>query len=591
MKRFGYAFVLLFICFRSTESDEHDHKYQDNEEVVLWMNTVGPYHNRQETYTYLSLPFCVGPKASISHYHETLGEALLGVELEFSGLDILFKAPVAKTTYCDITLDSAKLHAFIYAVKNHYWYQMYIDGLPIWGIVGEHDESDNSYYLWTHKKFEIGYNGNRIVDVNLTSEVKTKLVLNQKIFLTYEVIWKPSTVRFEERFDKYLDPSFFQHRIHWFSIFNSFMMVIFLVGLVSMILMRTLRKDYARYSKDEEMDDMVGNEWQIVQVERDLGDEYGWKQVHGDVFRPPTRTLLFSALVGTGHQIAVVVLCVILFAIMGELYTERGSLLSTAIFVYAATSPINGYFGGSLYGRMGGKQWIKQMLASAFVLPALVCGTAFVINFIAIYYHASRAIPFGTMVAVTCICLFIILPLTLVGTVLGRNLAGQPNYPCRINAVPRPIPEKKWFMEPSVIVVLGGILPFGSIFIEMYFIFTSFWAYKIYYVYGFMLLVFLILTIVTICVTIVCTYFLLNAEDYRWQWTSFLAGGSTAGYVYLYSFYYYFFKTKMYGLFQTVFYFGYMALFSFALGVLCGTFGFIGTNAFVRKIYSTVKID
>ena len=43
-------------------------------------------------------------------------------------------------------------------------------------------------------------------------------------------------------------------------------------------------------------------------------------------------------------------------------------------------------------------------------------------------------------------------------------------------------------MEPWVIVALGGILPFGSIFIEMYFIFTSFWAYKIYYVYGFMLL-------------------------------------------------------------------------------------------------------
>ena len=58
----------------------------------------------------------------------------------------------------------------------------------------------------------------------------------------------------------------------------------------------------------------------------------------------------------------------------------------------------------------------------------------------------------------------------------------------RVNAVPRPIPEKKWFMEPLIIIMLGGILPFGSIFIEMYFIFTSFWAYKIYYVYGFMLL-------------------------------------------------------------------------------------------------------
>ena len=137
---------------------------------------------------------------------------------------------------------------------------------------------------------------------------------------------------------------------------------------------------------------------------------------------------------------------------------------------------------------MSGRSWIRQMFCSAFLLPLVVCGTAFFINFIAIYYHASRAIPFGTMVAVTCICLFVILPLTLVGTVLGRNLAGVPDYPCRINAVPRPIPEKKWFMEPWVIVALGGILPFGSIFIEMYFIFTSFWAYKIYYVYGFMLL-------------------------------------------------------------------------------------------------------
>jgi hypothetical protein len=32
---------------------------------VLWMNTVGPYHNRQETYGYYTLPFCMGPKESI----------------------------------------------------------------------------------------------------------------------------------------------------------------------------------------------------------------------------------------------------------------------------------------------------------------------------------------------------------------------------------------------------------------------------------------------------------------------------------------------------------------------------------------------
>ena len=33
---------------------------------------------------------------------------------------------------------------------------------------------------------------------------------------------------------------------------------------------------------------------------------------------------------------------------------RRGSLLSTGIFLYAITSPVNGYFGGALYSQMGG---------------------------------------------------------------------------------------------------------------------------------------------------------------------------------------------------------------------------------------------
>ena len=34
----------------------------------------------------------------------------------------------------------------------------------------------------------------------------------------------------------------------------------------------------------------------------------------------------------------------------------------------------------------------------------------------------------------------------------------------------------------------------------------------------------------------------------------------------------------MYGLFQTAFYFGYMAVFSLSLGILCGTIGYMGTR-------------
>jgi transmembrane 9 superfamily member 3 len=36
------------------------------------------------------------------------------------------------------------------------------DDLPIWGIVGEIDEKEDVFYIWTHKKFEIGYNQNQV---------------------------------------------------------------------------------------------------------------------------------------------------------------------------------------------------------------------------------------------------------------------------------------------------------------------------------------------------------------------------------------------------------------------------------------------
>lgn len=131
-------------------------------------------------------------------------------------------------------LNDDKYKAFVYAVKNHYWYQMYIDDLPIWGVVG--DLKDNNYYIWTHKKFEIGYNGKQIIDVNLTSEDKTLLTPTAKLSFTYEVVWKPTETKYDDRFDKYLDHNFFQHRVNLLTIFNLFINLYFyrFIGLVSL---------------------------------------------------------------------------------------------------------------------------------------------------------------------------------------------------------------------------------------------------------------------------------------------------------------------------------------------------------------------
>jgi transmembrane 9 superfamily protein 3 len=572
-----FILIYFFLLHYNISFAGESKPFSEGEDVVLWVNKVGPFANPQETYPYYFLPYCK-PEKEIETHMEGLGEALQGYELRQSAIKFQFKRDTEKTEICTKKLNNDEVYKFRYAVSHQYWYQLFVDELPVWGMVGEiisSDSNDKKLLLFTHMKFSISYNGDRIIEVNLTSDDRVIIEQDTPIKFTYSVNWYPTDIPFEKRFNKYLDNNFFEHQIHWFSIFNSFIIVIILVGLVSIILMRTLKKNYAKYSKPyDELED-----------DHDVGEESGWKQVHGDVFRPPSHLVLFSSLVGTGHQLAILVLCIILLSIVDPMYSDRGTTVTAFIVCYAITSFIGGYGGGSYYARNDGKNWIKTMLLTASLFPGVCFLVSFFLNFIALAYGSLAAIPFITMIILFLIWFFVSFPLTIIGTIVGRNWNGVSDNPCRINPVPRQIPEKKWYMEPVIHIFLGGILPFGSIIIEMYFIFTSFWHYKYYYVYGFMLLVYIILIIVSICVTIVSTYFLLNSEDYRWQWTSFLSSASTALYVYLYSIYYFFGKTKMTGFFQTCFYFGYMFLFCFGMGILCGAVGFIGTSIFVKRIY------
>lgn len=636
----GALFVLLLACAVPARADEYDHKYAVGDRVILWENKVGPYNNPQETYNYHELPFCratTATGAKPTHKWGGLGEILQGNELIDSDVEFKFRVDQPKTTLCVDVLTHQSARIFKRAVRKHYWYEFVMDDLPIWGFVGEnvegaaedaeaeagedasaadaassgaaatrggrHGKAARAFghalhdtrlsavgetrdtaqaLIYTHKRFDIGFNGDRVVSVNLVAENPKPLVVGASLEFTYSVTWSPSETPFRKRFERYLDYNFFEHQIHWFSIFNSFMMVVFLAGLVSMILMRTLRNDYAKYAQHgaDDVEDRGGD-----------AEESGWKLVHGDVFRAPRHLPTLAALLGTGVQMATLVLFVILITIFGAAYEGRGTIITVFIVCYALTSFVGGYVSGGFNARHSGKRWIKTMLLTAGLFPGAVFGVAFFLNTVAIFYHSLAAVPFGTMVVIILMWSFISFPLVLFGTVVGRNWNGTPDTPCRVKTIPRPIPEAPWYARPLAVALLSGALPFGSIFIETYFVFTSIWNYKVYYVYGFFLLVFLILVIVTLCVTVVGTYFLLNAENHKWQWSAFGGAASVSGYVYLYSVYYFLFKTKMTGFFQTCFYFGYTAMFCLALGVMCGAVGYVGSNAFVRRIYRNVKVD
>mmetsp|Transcript_14292 Transcript_14292/g.19538 ORF Transcript_14292/g.19538 Transcript_14292/m.19538 type:complete len:693 (-) Transcript_14292:269-2347(-) len=667
-------------------ADEYDHRYAPGDKVNLWVNKVGPYANPQEAYEYYSLPYCA---PQTEHESETfnklkahsIGERLGGHALRHSGHDLIFASGDKQTVVEECNTEAiteAQAAAFTKAAEDQWFYQMYIDDLPVWGMVGEMlpdyddanvkklgiqpkkdgSESDlqhldevvgkNMYglskevalkpYVYTYRYLSVSYNKDRIVKVDLTSdpsslvEVKTGADLNFKLFIK----WESTDEEFHSRFDRYLDHAFFKHQIHWFSIFNSFMMVLFLMGLVALILLRTLRKDYARYALthshgsdleegeegDAELDEngkpLLDHEGHPAASGGMPGEDSGWKQVHGDVFRAPQFLILFASIIGTGWQLITLTLGVILFAVAGplhgEVHEERGEVLHAIITCFVLSSVVAGYSSGSFFKSYhatspGGArskaasagnasaQWQATMGLTVLLLPTITVTILSMLNTVSLYYGTINTIPFLVILKLFAIWIFVSVPLTIFGTLLGRHAKLSPKgkgdlFPCRVNAIPRPIPEDVApYGKPMNLIPFAGLLSFGSIFIELYYLLTSLWNYKFYHVYGFLLGVYFILIIVVSMTTIIVVYFCLNAENYLWQWTAFASGASMAVYVFIYGVFFFFFKTNMNGFLQTAFYFGYMGLIALNLGTLCGTIGHFAASRFVRAIFQNVKVD
>jgi len=325
---------------------------------------------------------------------------------------------------------------------------------------------------------------------------------------------------------------------------------------------------------------------------------------------------LVAAVLGSGWQLIVLTLGVILFAVAGplhgEVHEDRGELEHAILFCYCWSSIVAGYASGSYYkvytynrpgvrGKSGKSEssdsaWQLAMLLTALLLPTVCGGIILFLNGIALSYGTVNYIPFFALVKLFLLWIFISLPLCIVGTLVGRHSKKGGNtsseFPCRVNAIPRPIPEDvASYGKPMNLIPFAGLLSFGSIFIELYYVLTSLWNYKIYHVYEFLLGVYVILIIVVSMTTIIVVYFCLNAENYLWQWISLASGGSTAGYVFLYGVYFFMFKTEMSGFLQTTYYFSYMSLISLNLGILCGTIGHFAASKFVRTIFQNVKVD
>jgi transmembrane 9 superfamily protein 2/4 len=402
-----------------------------------------------------------------------------------------------------------------------------------------------------------------------------------KVLFTYDVKWtENSEVSWGSRWDIYLSMNNgVPNKIHWLSISNSLVIVFVLTTMIAAILARALRRDMERYSKvstDEERNEDM--------------EEFGWKLVHADVFRPPSHPLMLSVFCGSGMQLLCMAILTVIFSVMGFLNpARRGSLITALLFVYVLMGSVAGYITSRLYKTFKGKNWQQATMVTAFGFPSITFGIFFIMNCLAISKESSDAVPFSRMVMLLAMWFGISTPLVFLGAFFGFKL-DVVEFPVNTSNIPRQVPDQPWFMHPVFTALIGGVMPFGACFLELFFIMSSMWMDQYYYVFGFLFLTFAILLLTVAEITILFNYFQLCGENYHWWWRSFFNGGATAFYIYLYSFHY-FKQLESNSAATYILYFGYMALVCFSLFLITGTVGTMSSLWFNKKIFGTIKID
>ncbi|CAK9183323.1 unnamed protein product [Ilex paraguariensis] len=584
----------------------------------------------QLPYSYYSLPYCKPEK--ILDSAENLGEVLRGDRIENSPYVFKMREPQMCNVVCRVPLTAKTAKEFKEKIDDEYRVNMILDNLPLVRPIRRADEDpivyqygfyvglkghyagnkDETYFIHNHLTFTVKFhkdtqaNSARIVGFEVkafsvkheyegTWNDKTRLTTcdahakrlvtssespqeiedKKEIIFTYDVEFQESEVKWASRWDTYLLMS--DDQIHWFSIVNSLMIVLFLSGMVAMIMLRTLYRDISKYNQ--------------LETQEEAQEETGWKLVHGDVFRPPTNSDLLCVYVGTGVQFFGMILVTMMFAVLGLLSpSNRGGLMTAMLLLWVFMGLFAGYSSARLYKMFKGTEWKKITLRTAFTFPGIVFAIFFVLNALIWGEKSSGAVPFGTMFLLVFLWFGISVPLVFAGSYFGFKRPAIED-PVKTNKIPRQIPEQTWYMNPVFSVLIGGILPFGAVFIELFFILTSIWLHQFYYIFGFLFIVFVILIVTCAEITIVLCYFQLCSEDYLWWWRSYLTSGSSALYLFLYAAFYFFTKLEITKPVSGILYFGYMLIASYAFFVLTGTIGFYACFWFTRLIYSSVKID
>ena len=321
-------------------------------------------------------------------------------------------------------------------------------------------------------------------------------------------------------------------------------------------------------------------------------EDYGWKLISGDVFRYPQHKMLLCSILGSGSQFILLALTLLFLESVGVLSQNHHGLVNAlTILLYAFMSCLSGFISSACYRKFGGDLWYWNIVLTfaIFFVPFFLIWS--MINSVAWIFHTTQALPISTIILLFMLWFVVGLPLTILGGIWGKNITTPFQAPCRTKIFPRELPPQPWYNKTSFYMFVGGFLPFSAISIEVYYIHLTLWGRQYFELYSIILILFVILLIVTACISVTLTYFQLSLEDYRWWWRSVFSVGSLSLFVLSYALYFYYTSSQMHGFQQALQFFGYMLIASYILFLMLATVSFISSFGLVYYMYSRLKFE
>ena len=320
-------------------------------------------------------------------------------------------------------------------------------------------------------------------------------------------------------------------------------------------------------------------------------NHYDWKQVAGDVFRPPRiNKLLLASSIGTGCQLLSMITITLFLAVVGFMNPEkRNNILNIGILFFCFCGLLAGYIAANFYRFWGGQSWIRVSIFTSILFPGTLLLGYLIINIILIFENSNAAVNFSDIISLFILWICCTFPLILIGSFFGFK-SNHINIPCEINKIPSFIPEKPWYLHYRYITFLTGLIGFATIFIEFNYVMGALWRHQIYFLATFLGISIFLSIFVMGEMSILVVYYNLCYGDYNWWWKSFVIGASPVIYFVLYSIVY-FFYLRISTLSAMVIYFGIMGMISAMVILICGAVSVFFCMAFLNKIYSEIRID